>query len=90
MHAKNIKFATLQNRYDELQSVIESQKNMTDNTKKRLDEINEQLYSEREENSRLKKEIRTMELKVSQSKDLEQKVKFNLKKRKKNPMKLIK
>ena len=49
---------------------------MTDNTKRRLDEINEQLYSEREENSRLKKEIRTMELKLSQSKDLEQKVKI--------------
>lgn len=76
MHAKNVKFASLQNRYDELQSVIESQKNMTDNTKRRLDEINEQLYSEREENSRLKKEIRTMELKLSQSKDLEQKVKI--------------
>jgi len=75
VHSKNIKLASLQNRYEELMANMESQKNSYDNSKRRMEEINDQLFKEREENTRLKKEIRGMELSVSHIKDVEAKAK---------------
>ena len=75
IHSKNIKLASLQTRYDELLATIESQRAQYDGSKKRLEDLNEQLFREREENNRLKKEIRGMELSVDHIKDVEAKVK---------------
>jgi protein fantom len=75
LHSKNIKLASLQNRYEELLATMESQKMHYENSKKRLEDINDQLFHEREENNRLKKEIRAMELSVDHIKDVEAKVK---------------
>ena len=75
VHTKNIKLASLQNRYDELLANMESQKLNYDNTKKRLEELTDQLYKQQEENNRLRKEMRGLELSVSHIKDVESKVK---------------
>lgn len=75
LNSKNIKLAALQNRYDELFATMENQKMSFDGTKRRLDEINEELYRERDENNNLKKQLRATELQVSHIKDVEAKVK---------------
>lgn len=75
IHNKNIKLAALQTRYDEMQSNIESQKLNYETSKKRMEDINDQLLRERELNNQLRKEIRAMELSVNHIKDVEAKVK---------------
>lgn len=75
IHNKNLKLAALQNRYDELLATMESQKISLDQTKARLQELNEQMFKEKEENTNLKKQLRASELQMNHIKDVEAKVK---------------
>jgi len=70
-HDKNVKIATLQHRYENIDSAFGSQKVQLEKTKQMMEEINKQLYQEKARNSQLEVQMRSLELAAATAKDLQ-------------------
>ena len=71
MHDRNVKIATLQHRFENLDTAFSSQKNMLDKNKQMIEDLNRQLYQERTRNNQLEVQLRSAELAAATAKDLQ-------------------
>jgi len=71
IHEKNVKLATLQHRFENLETGFNTQKQMLEKTKAMLEEVNKQLYEEKKKNSDLEVQLRSAEMASAISRDLQ-------------------
>ena len=69
---KNVKLATLQGRYDQIEGQFTAQTHSLEQAKHKLAEVSGQLREEREKSSRLEVQLRSMELGMRSAKELEE------------------
>jgi len=70
-HDKNVKIATLQHRFENLDTAFGSQKQQFERTKQMLEDVNKQLYQEKARCSQLEVQNRSLEMAAATSKDLQ-------------------
>lgn len=70
-HDKNVKLATLQHRFENLDGAFSSQKQMLDKNKQIVEDLNRELYQERSRNAQLEVQLRSAELAAATAKDLQ-------------------
>lgn len=71
VHDKNVKIATLQHRFENLDGALNSQKQQYEKLRQQYDEINRQLYQEKARNNQLEIQVRSAELAAATAKDLQ-------------------
>ncbi len=74
VHDKNVKIATLQHRFENLDSAFGSQKQQLDNTKQVMDDIRRELFQEKSRNAQLEVQLRAAEMGAGTAKDFQMQI----------------
>jgi len=71
VHDKNVKIATLQHRFENLDGAMNSQKQQYDKLRQQYEDLNKQLYQEKARNNQLEIQVRSAEMAAATAKDLQ-------------------